>query len=74
MFDILRQKRRKNIATPSGYIFVFVDEVLNKTILIFPSLRRVTPQTTHYAPIYPLDIFPHLSPPIVAQARRGYSM
>jgi len=30
MFDILLQKRRENIATPSTYIFVFVDEVLIK--------------------------------------------
>ena len=64
----------ENIATPSGYIFVFGNEVIINVIPKFPSLRRVTPQTTHYAPIYPLDIFPHLSPPIVVLARREYSM
>ena len=34
MFDILLQKRRENIATPSEYIFVLVDEVLIKKIKI----------------------------------------
>jgi len=25
--------KRENIATPSGYIFVFIDEVLNKKLM-----------------------------------------
>ena len=60
MFDILRQKRRKNIATPSGYIFVFVDEVFNKINEGFQSANKTVLCPSDYAPKYFPEKYPDL--------------
>ena len=50
---------RENIATPSGYIFVFEHEVLNKIILIFLLRYIFYFQLTSCVSIYLLAIFLH---------------
>ena len=52
--------QRENIATPSRYIFVFGDEVLNKTIQVFPLLYTLYLHLTGYEPKYSLEKFPLL--------------
>ena len=63
MFFVLtiNEKKRENIATPSGYIFVFVNEVFNivRRVFLLRNILDLFPM--RYAPIYPLGIFPHLS-------------
>ena len=66
--------KRENIATPSGYIFVFGNEVLIKIIPIFPLRQILNPRVIHFVPIYPPGICLRLSLQSVAPARRGYSM
>ena len=57
MFDILLQKRGENIATPSGYIFVFANEVFDKINAIFLSVNKTVLCQTDCAPKYFPEIY-----------------
>ena len=67
--------RKENTATPPAYIyiFVFVNEVFN--IVTRVSLSPYIPgiYLIHYATIYTLGIFPHLSAQNVWTARPRYN-
>ena len=60
MFNILLQKRGENIATPSGYIFVFVNEVSNKISEVFQSANKTVLCPSDYAPKYFPEKYPDL--------------
>ena len=52
MFIILEILRGGNIATPTVYIFVFVNEVCNKISARFPSLIYTSPRSNSCTPKY----------------------
>ena len=56
-------QKRENIATPSGYIFVFVDEVFNKISEVFQSANKTVLCPSDYAPKY----FPEKCPDLQLQ-------
>ena len=68
MFDILLQKRGENIATPSGYIFVFGNEVFDKINEGFRSPNIEGWQLTHWAPKHFLEKCFHLLPQNISLA------
>ena len=60
MFNILQQKRGENIATPSGYIFVFANKVFDKINGGFQSANKTVLCPSDYAPKYFPEKYPDL--------------
>jgi len=62
----------ENIATPSGYIFVFVNEMLNIINVRFPSQSMIKISPTHYTAKHPPEICSHLLPQNISSPHSGH--
>ena len=64
---------RENIATPSGYIFVFDHEVFNIVTRVFLLPYKLYFLMMSCAPIHPLEIFLRLSLQSISPASSEYN-